>query len=77
VFADRMDGQRWFPMAFDQLAATITFDHLDTKATSASGATKWPCRPARRTIRGGRWDSGRGAAGCDRVLGRSRDRRPR
>jgi phosphoribosyl 1,2-cyclic phosphodiesterase len=29
VFADQMDGQRWFPVAFDRLAATITFDHLD------------------------------------------------
>ena len=29
VFADQMDGQRWFPVPFDGLAATITFDHLD------------------------------------------------
>jgi len=29
VFADQMDGQRWFPLPFDRLAATITFDHLD------------------------------------------------
>jgi len=29
VFADQMDGKRWFPLPFDRLAATIDFDHLD------------------------------------------------
>lgn len=29
VFADQMDGRRWFPLPFDRLPATIDFDHLD------------------------------------------------
>ena len=29
VFADQMDGQRFFPLPFDRLGADITFDHLD------------------------------------------------
>lgn len=29
VFAGQMDGRRWFPLPFDRLAASITFDHLD------------------------------------------------
>jgi len=29
VFADQMDGRRFFPLPFDRLGADITFDHLN------------------------------------------------